>query len=399
MNKTIMFIGAGKYQAAGIRKAREMGLRIVAIDADPKAEGSLLADAFHAVDIKDVTSAIKIARENRIDGVLTVASDIGVKTVAAVSDALGLPGISQEVADRSTDKALMRRAFAAHGVPSPQSFAVDQVAALVECAEKIGFPVVVKPADSAGSRGVKLVNDEAGLKEAFEIARGYSAKAKVVVEAFMHGVEVSVEAFVSRGEISIVALSDKVRTAPPYLLDIDVIFPSAYPADVQGRIIEVARKAIRAIGITMGPVHMELMMTPEGPVPVELAARGPGFKVFTDMLPAVTGIDMLKALIQVSLGQEPVLERTASRASALRFLSATDGIVTAVGGLDQARSRRGIYDADIYVRPGERVRALTCGSDRIGHIIALADTRVQALAALAAAEKDLWVTIEKGTAT
>lgn len=393
--KKIMFIGAGKYQLAGIQKAREMGLGVVAIDGNPRAEGLSFADASFAVDIRDAALAISIAREQKVNGVLTVASDAALKTVAAVSESLGLPGINLEVAEKSTDKELMRKCFIDNRLPSPRSYASMSRDVLLKLAREVGFPVVVKPADSAGSRGVRLVAAEDEFEDAFLKAKAYSLKGKVLVEEFMDGVEVSVEAFVYQGEITIIALSDKIRTPPPYLLDTTVIFPSAYPEDIQQSIIEVAGKAIRAIGITFGPVHMELMMTQKGPVPVELAARGPGFKVFTDILPLITGIDILKALIRVSLGQKPDLQPRDSKASALRFFDSSDGIVEEVRGLEDVRRINGIYDVDIYVRPGDKVRALTCGADRVGHIISLAATRGQAIDILTLAEKRIYIKVAK----
>ncbi len=92
----------------GIKKAKEMGLRVVAIDYDRNAPGLKVADVPVVRDVKDIEGSIKIAKENKIDGVLTIASDIAVPTVAAVADELGLPGISPEVARIATNKALMR---------------------------------------------------------------------------------------------------------------------------------------------------------------------------------------------------------------------------------------------------------------------------------------------------
>ncbi|MBI5134704.1 ATP-grasp domain-containing protein [Candidatus Uhrbacteria bacterium] len=393
--KTLLCIGAGPFQLKGIQTAKKMGLAVVATDGSAEAPGLRYADRAFVVDVKDIEQNLEIARSCSIDGVVTVASDVTVKTVAAIAEALQLPGIPVSVAERCTDKALMRQAFVAHGVPSPTSYPVLDFSTLLAVVDKIGLPVVVKPADSAGSRGVRKVTHEMELKEAYECAIGYSQKKKVVVEDFMEGIEVSVEAFVDRGTIRIIGLSDKKRTPPPYLLDIQVTFPSRYPSLVQQRIIAVAKHAITAVGITTGPVHMELMMTKDGPVPVELAARGPGFKVFTDILPMISGIDLIQATIKASLGLPPDLIPTKQLASSIKFFaSPSSGRIHAITGVETARAMEGIYEMEIYVKPGDPVRTLTSGADRIGHIISMAENAEEAEARLAQAEQA--VVIELG---
>ena len=221
-------------------------------------------------------------------------------------------------------------------------------------------------------------------------------KRKVVVEEFMEGTEVSVEAFMSAGKMYTIGLSDKIRTPPPYLLDTHVIFPAAWSAEDKQKIIDVAEAATHAVEITEGPVHMELMMTHQGPVPVELAARGPGFKVFTDVLPMITGIDLLKALIDVSLGNSPDLTpRQQQMSAAIRFFSAQDGRIKDITGIEEIKSTPGIFNIEMYVQKGDKVKSLTCGADRIGHVIAIAPGREKAMQLIKAVDKKLEITFFK----
>ncbi len=377
--KRILFIGAGPYQKKGIETAKKMGLYVIAADGNPNAPGLPLADKEYDVNVTDVNANLEIARKEKIDGVCAVASDISMRSVATISEILGLPGISRDVAERCLDKELMRKAFVAAGVPSPKSFAVYTVPELLKISKQLSFPVVIKPSDSAGSRGVRRVDSQKGLKDAFENAVGLSSQKKVIIEEFMEGVECSVEAFVVGGEIHIITLSDKVRTKPPILTDIEVSFPSAYPEKIQKEIIDVAKRAIRAVGVKDAPIHMELMMTKSGPVPVELAARGPGFKLFTDIIPEVTGINVLKALIDLSVGKKPVLRRAKHKASVIRFFSTeVAGTVKSIEGVEEIRKMRGVYEIIMYVNPGDRARALTSGQDRLGHIISMAPSLAEA---------------------
>ena len=392
--KRVMFIGAGAHQLKGIERAKELGLFIVASDGSEKAAGLKLADKPYVVDVKDEAANIKIAKENDIDGVVTIASEVSVRTVAAVAKELHLPGINPEVAARCTDKGLMREAFYQHQVPSPKSFPIFKRAEVDRAIKESGYPFVIKPADNAGSRGVKMVVDLTEVNEAYDQALSNSRSGKVLIEEFLDGVEVSVEAFVQNDEIHIITLSDKIRTDPPYLLDTAVLFPSKRAEAEQQRIIEVAVKAIKAIGIDIGPVHMELMMTKKGPVPVELAVRGPGFKVFTDIMPMITGIDLVGAQIKVSLGETPDLKRTKDLAAVIKFFEAKEGRVKRITGLPVAQKMAGVYELELYVKVGEKTCALTCGADRIGHVITIADTREEAERIAGEAEKAVGLEIE-----
>lgn len=390
-----MFIGAGRFQLAGIRKAKEMGLRVVATDGDHQAPGLQFADLAFSCDVKDNEGQLRIAKKNHIDGVLSIASDVSLSAVAYIAKTMALPGIDADTVERCTDKALMRQAFYAHDVPSPQSVAVENEGHALAAARQIGFPVVIKPVDNAGSRGVRYVPGAEEVAEAYAKALGYSRKKKVLVEDFMDGIEVSVEAFMVNNQMHVLTLSDKVRTPPPYLLDIDVIFPSAYPQELQQKIITIAEKAIRAVGIEMGPVHMELMMTKEGPVPVELAARGAGFKVFSDIVPFITGIDLLKASIDMALGNSVDLERCRDLGAAIKFFSSrSNGRLKCINGIDKVKAMPDVYDLEFYYSNGNKVKALTCGSDRIGHMITTGENRDAALKVMAEAEKSLKIEVQ-----
>lgn len=394
ITKKVLIVGAGPAQYKGIAKAKEMSLYTIVVDVNPDAPGMAIADIPLVIDVKDIPALIQIARKYKIDGVFSISSEVSVRTVAAISEELKLPGISQKTANNATDKGLMREKFLEYHLPSPQFKIVYSLAQAIEAIEEIGFPVVIKPADNAGSRGVTLVLKGDDVNDAFESSKNYSRQGKVLVESFMEGLEVSVEAFVYKNNIKILALSDKIRTPPPYLLDTTVIFPSKYPPETLDKIRTVAINAIKALGIDNGPIHMELMMTKEGPKIVELAARGPGFKVFTEIIPYVTGVDVVEGVIKLALGEEPDLNSTANRSAVLKFIGAKPGRIKEIKGISQIKNIKGVYDFEIYLDVNDVVRPLTCGDDRIGHIIAFSDTRDNALKIIEMAEKMLRIEVE-----
>lgn len=392
--KKVLIIGAGPVQYPGIAKAKEMGLFTIAVDRDQKAPGLAIADIPLVIDVKDISSLIQVARQYQVDGVFSISSEVSIMSVAAVAEELNLPGIHKKTARIVTDKSLMRELYLKNNVPSPEFGIAYSLTEVYELIKKISLPVVIKPADNAGSRGVTLVAFEKEIKDAFEKARSFSHQKKVIIESFMEGVEVSVEAFVYKNDIKILALSDKIRTPPPYLLDTMVIFPSDYSGKTLYNIREVAIKAIKAVGIENGPVHIEIMMTPAGPKMVELGARGPGFKVFTEIIPHVTGVDVVEGVIRLALGEEPDLDVNENRAAVLRFIEANPGRIKEIRGQEQILNMKGVYDFELYLDVNDIIKQLTCGDDRVGHIITFADTREKALEIADNAERVLKIEIE-----
>src|SRR5881275_280462 len=154
MDGTLLFVGAGRHQQRAIRHARDLGLRVVAVDRNPEALGLREADVGEVVDFTDVHAVAEAGRHHAVNGVLTVSADRAVPVVAAVAERLGLPGIGTETAHLMTHKVAMRRRLAEAGVPQPRFAAVRSLHEAYAAAETVGFPAVLKPADSGGQRGV-----------------------------------------------------------------------------------------------------------------------------------------------------------------------------------------------------------------------------------------------------
>ena len=196
--RTVLFVGAGRHQRRALRRARELGLRVAAIDRNPAAPGFEDADVAETVDFADVAAAVEAARRIGPDGVLTVASDRAVPVAARIAEELGLPGIGSDTARLVTDKVAMRLRLEEAGVPQPSFAPVrtrdDAVAAL----PAIGLPAVLKPADSAGQRGLSLVRSDEALEPALAAALAESQTGDAILERFIEGAEVNCLA-VARG--------------------------------------------------------------------------------------------------------------------------------------------------------------------------------------------------------
>ena len=393
MPEKLLVLGAGPFQIPAILKGKEMGYTVVATDVNPMAVGLQEADHPHTVDLIDISGCLALAKQYQVSGVLTVASEPAVPTVAAVAEAMGLPGPSVRGAAISNNKALMRGLFADCGIPSAQSKLCRSLDDVDKAAGELSLPVVIKPIDNAGSRGVMYVDAGSELPRAFQHAMDHSREKQVVVEEYMPGVELSVEGFVWGGHFAQLALSDKRRTPSPYLMDTTVLFPSVQPEKLQETVCAMVKAAVESAGVENATIHAEVMVTEDGPKMVEFAARGAGFKVFTDMLPWVTGIDVVQELIKLSVGQKPSLEPLFNRGAVLRFPEAPPGMVLEVSGLEEAKSIPGLAEMELYVERGDEVKPLTSGSDRVGYIITFGESREDAELAMEKVEEVVCITV------
>ncbi len=374
MKEKILFVAAGLAQAPAIREATLMGYEVAAMDGDASAPGLADAPVAYVANILDAQEIIRVAREFGAQAIVSVCCDVAMEAVAAACQELRLPGISPEVVRVSRSKLLQRQAMQAAGLLVPQFTAVKTAEAALETWD--GFRTgagVIKPVDASGSRGVSFVNDREQVTAAFEVARQNSRSGLVMVESFMPGIEYSVEAWVVGDQVQVLATSMKVRTQPPYLLDRQVHFPDDLPPYQRQTMIDHAIRGIQACGFRDCPVHLECIWSPEGPMIVELAARGAGFKVFTEMLPRVTGISTARASIQAALGQEPELQRQhEGHGASLVFIDPVPGEFLHAEGVEEARALPGIREVALYPKAGDVLRELRSGSDRAGHILAYA---------------------------
>lgn len=383
--KKIMILGASILQLPAIQKAKEMGLQVIAVDMDPNAigfqEDGVICEVISTIDIPAVLAA---AKKRNIDGVMTLASDMPMRTVAVVAKELGLIGITEDTAFKATNKYAMREALKKHNVPVPMYYKVTTEAELVQAAKEIeqkGYRCIIKPADNSGSRGINLLSDyaENTLKEAFRYSKQYSRSGDVLVEEYMEGPEVSVETLSVDGTCHVIQITDKLTTGAPYFVEMGHSQPSNLSADVTDQIKAVAIAANHAIGITNGPSHTEIKVTKDGPKIVELGARLGGDNITTHLVPLSTGVNMVEACIKIALGEKPDCQPTIQKASAIRYFEQTAGIVKSIEGIENAKKLDGIKQISIVHGVGEHINEIKSSGDRLGFVIAQADKSCDAV--------------------
>jgi biotin carboxylase len=401
--RTVLFVGAGRHQRRAIQRARELGLRVVAVDRNQEALGLREADAPEVVDFSDTAAVIDVARRHQVDGVLTVSADRAVPVVAAVAEALGLPGIGTQTAHLMTHKIAMRRRLAEAGVPQPRFAAVRGHAEGRAAIDHVGLPAVLKPADSGGQRGLFLLDHPDDLDAHLHVALRESANEEAIVESFHEGLELNGLAVARGGEVIPLTLSDRLR--PPGL-GFGVGWTHVYPATIFGDVLEeaerVVRHAVHALGLRDGIAFPQLLISEDGSVRVvEVAARIPGGQMADLALHAV-GVDLVEVALRQALGLEVPDEVGLARFKrplAIRFLTAQPGplptgVVRGWSGLERVRAFPGVLQADVYLTEGETIRPVRLDGDRRGYVIATGETSVEALERADAAARLLDVDVE-----
>ena len=393
--KKFMILGASILQMPAIRQAQKMGLDVVAVDMDPKAVGfnepNVEREVISTIDVPRVVEA---AKRHGVCGVITVASDMPMRSVAAVAKEMGLVGVSEETAIKATNKADMRRAFAENGVASPASYKVSNKEEFEKVINRFEGDFIIKPADNSGSRGIFLVDNVSDALEAYKYSRQYSRGGDVVVEEFIKGPEVSVELLAVNGKHYVLQVTDKLTTGAPHFVEIGHSQPSRLPkADVES-IKVLAIQAAKAVGIENGPGHAEIILTKEGPKMVEIGARMGGGCITTHLVPLSTGINMTEATILTALGETPDIEPKHSRGAAIRFIIPPQGKVVKISGEEEARSIAGIVEVEIQCKIGQVLGELESGASRIGYVIAKAQTAEEAINICESALKKIKIDVE-----
>lgn len=377
--KRVLIIGASILQLPAIRKAKELGYYVGVADYNPNAIGIPEADEYFNVSTIDIDGVVKVAQEFNPDGIMTLATDMPMRAVAKACEACGLPGISFDTAVKATDKGEMIKAFDAAGVEHPWYYIVPTQPELAEVIDKITYPCIMKPTDNAGSRGVVLCHSVEELKNEYEYSHHESRGGAVIIEEFLQGPEFSVEVMVVDGEPHVLQITDKLTTGAPHFVEMGHSQPTRQPEGIQNKIRDLAIRACKAVGINIGPAHVEMILTKDGPKMVELGARMGGDCITTHLVPLSTGIDMVGSTIRLACGEKIDIEPKWDKGSAIRYFDAHNGVIKSIEGVEEAEKIPGVKEISIVHGIGEKIGEIGSSTDRVGFVIAQADSAENAV--------------------
>ncbi|MDY4784950.1 ATP-grasp domain-containing protein [Pygmaiobacter massiliensis] len=306
MNQNLAIIGASYLQLPLIEKAKEMGYITHVFAWAAEDVGEKVADHFYPISIVEKEAILKVCREIGICGICSIASDLAMLTVNYVAQSMNLTGNTPEATVKSTNKHQMRLAFEAGNVPSPRSILVDESTDLSTL--HISYPVIVKPTDRSGSRGIFKLQSSEGLPAAIKSAMQEGFEKKVLVEEYAEGQEYSVEHISYHGKHSFLALTLKHTTGAPHFIETGHLEPAPVNKHTLKKVQEVVSHALDVLGIENGASHAELKIAADGTIRmIEIGGRMGGDCIGSDLVRYSTGLDFVKMVIQVACGKEPNL--------------------------------------------------------------------------------------------
>lgn len=304
--KKLAIIGASYLQEPLIEKANQMGLETHVFAWAAGDVGEKSADYFYPISIIEKDEILKKCREIGIDGICSIASDLAAITVNYVASEMGLVGNSKECAEISTNKHLMRMAFEKNGDPSPKSILADSIEDLKGIT--LEYPVIVKPTDRSGSRGITKLSNAEGLADAIETAKKQGFEKKALVEEFAEGQEYSVESISFHGQHHFLAMTHKFTTGAPHFIETGHLEPAPVSEETLENVKKVVFHALDSLMITDSVSHSELKIDQNGNIKlIEIGGRMGGDCIGSDLVQLSTGVDFVKAVINVALGEKPDL--------------------------------------------------------------------------------------------
>ncbi|SIQ01455.1 Biotin carboxylase [Alkalispirochaeta americana] len=364
-------------QLPAIAAARRLGCIVHVADGNSSCPGASRADRFHHIDLRDQENLVACAKTiSGLQGVFTAGTDFST-SVAAVAEAMGLPGISPQVSEQATDKGRMRRVLADAGIPVPRFFTIGSSGECPSRGESLDFPVVVKPVDNMGARGVIRVESPSGLDQAVSRARGLSRRGTVIVEEFIQGQEYSLDAIVVDGAVHITGIAERHIFFPPFFVELGHTIPAKMTPREEHVLSETFREAIAALGITRGAAKGDIFLDTRGDAPRavvgEVAARLSGGYMSGWTYPLATGVPLSEIGLRVALGESPgekLFTPSISQVVAERALISCPGQVVSLTPPDPANLPPGVEELFLCSSPGERVAPPSNNVEKVANAIA-----------------------------
>lgn len=371
--KKLLVIGSGFLQDFVIRKAKSMGYETLTVDANPKAVGFSHADKYKVINIIDEHACLEYAKEEQIDGVLTAATDYGVLTASYIAQEMGLPGLDYEVAKLIKNKYRVRKCLYENQVDDMSPvYEVNSDTDINALAQRIKFPVMVKPRDGSGSRGVSRVDEAGAFKNACCIAMDISNSKCATVEPFIFGEEYGAESIVVNGSVYVLGIMKKWMTQPPYYAELGHGIPTDLAPEIEVRAKRCVERAIKALGINFGSVNIDMIITDDGQVYIiDVGARMGGNLIGSHIIPIGTGIEYIENLIKAHLGEVTDLTpKNTPRAVATRILALTPGIVEQLPDMQHSTE----ILIEHHIKQGDTINEYHTNLDGCGYVVCIADT-------------------------
>jgi carbamoyl-phosphate synthase large subunit len=378
MKKSILIFGVGPLQKSIIGRAKKMRLFTVGIDPCEDATCKDCVDAFEVVGGQDYEGTCAVVEKYGVDAIVTAATDKPLVMMARIAEKYGFPFYSVETAQWSTDKFLMKERFELGGVPHAQGRLISKA----EEAEGLVFPVIVKPRDNSGSRGVKLCRNMEELRASMSEALEVSRLDTVLVEEFIEGQEYSIESlhYAANGQqptAKVIQFTEKKTTEFPYNVELGHIQPANISEENKGKIREIISKIGKALHFENCPSHTELKINERGIFVIETSPRLGGDYITSTLTPLSTSVNLEDELLRMALGENIYPQPKFVQYSGVRFFSFEEGsIIKHAPVVNFIKSWPHVVDFSFNLKEGDMVNRITSSLNRYGHLTLIAGNRV-----------------------
>jgi biotin carboxylase len=387
--KALLIIGAGIEQVYAYKLAKEQGHIVIGTDVNSDAPAFSEADYKIIVSTRDAESTlsevIKFQQEKNITihGVMTVANDVPL-TVATLSNYLNLEGLSIESAQYSSNKLLMKNKLKDANVSVTPFFPVNNYDEAIDVINTISFPVIIKPVDGRGSRNVFYIRSEDDLiyvKKIFEIQ-----KSQILVEKFYDGQQLSTESMILNNKCYTAGISvrnyERLEQFSPYVIEDGGTLPANLDEMMIKKIDSLLLKAAKALNYSKGSIKGDIVIHNGSPYLIEVALRLSGGFFCTHQIPKTSGVDLVLQTINLSLGEQVFEEDLVPHNKcymATRYFFPKTGQLKSIKGFTEIQKNDWIFNADIFLKPGDKINNITSHADRVGFIQALGSTYEEAV--------------------
>jgi biotin carboxylase len=378
----ILILPAGIEQVFIIKKAKELGLFVVAIDANPNAAGFPFADVTEIASSRDIDQCVAIARKHGVEAVVADQCDYSLFASACIADLLGLRAPSVEAAQLATNKRLMRERVRRAGLSQPAFRACRTLDEVDAALGVTGLPAIFKPVDNRGCFGVSTARSQDEVKDSFYEALMNAHSREVIVETFLEGTMVTVDGYCfGPGGYLPLGIASKRKVGGRRNVDMEVMYPAELADDVIERVLHYNARTVEALGLSFGATHGEYLVTADGtPYLIEIANRGGGVYTAPVIVPSLSFAPVPELLIRNAFGEFPgpagVEPAPQARSTVLGFIDfGVRGTLVAVEGIDRALQIPGVLAVYVLAKVGQPLPDITHGPSRHGFVIATAPDR------------------------
>lgn len=370
--KAVLIFGVGHLQKSIINRAKLMGLYTVGIDPAKDATCKDEVDAFEVVPGQDFERHCAVVEKFGIDAIVTAATDKPLVMMARIAEKYGFSFFSVETALWSTDKFQMKQRFIEGGVPCAKGRLVKSASEV----QDFEFPVIVKPRDNSGSRGVKLCRNKEELEESIDEALEVSHLDTVLVEELIDGPEYSIESLHHDGKNEIIQFTEKKTTEFPYNVELGHIQPANISEENKRKIDDIIDKIGNTLHYENCPSHTELKINDRGIFVIETSPRLGGDYITSTLTPLSTGVNMEDELLLISLGEQVTPKPQPIQYSGVRFFAYKEGcVIKHVPSEVFVKDWPHVVDFSFTLNEGEKVNRITSSLNRYGHMILQAGNR------------------------